>query len=91
MIDPATDQLIHLKDVPPLIARSSVRRPFSYDTIRSWTIRGARGVYLESVVIGVERFTTVTAVHEFIKKCTEADAQRHPAVVGRKVQGVPRG
>src|SRR5262245_48964611 len=68
MIDPLSEQIISLTDVAQILPqRRSGKRPH-VSCIYRWTVRGCRGVTLESIQVGGTRCTTREAVGRFIER-----------------------
>jgi hypothetical protein len=69
----------HLLDEQRLSLAALARREgVAVSTIWRWTLRGCRGVKLESFSIGAKRFTTAEAFGRFVA-ATTAIAQGDPA------------
>ena len=56
----------------------AAREGVNASTVWRWSLRGCRGVMLESISIGAKRFTTAEAFSRFVA-ATTAVAQRKPA------------
>lgn len=72
MIDPKAEKLIHLSDVPSLdeVPRRK-ERSVHRTTVYAWANRGVRGVKLEIVQRGGQKFTSVEAVLRFFERIAE--------------------
>jgi hypothetical protein len=52
-------------------------------TVWRWTLRGVRGVVLESFSVGARRFTTVEAFQRFVERSTAASPSSASRPTGR--------
>ena len=67
MIDIQNENLIQFTDAPCHIPG----RPH-IATVHRWRLRGARGVRLDSILVGGKRFTSTEAIERFIEQTTTA-------------------
>lgn len=67
MIDISNEDLLTLSEAAKLLPGHP-----HLSTIHRWRLRGARGVRLETVVIGGRRYTSQSALEEFVAKTTAA-------------------
>jgi hypothetical protein len=75
MIDPATEKLFPLHELPDRIAEAHPRadgRKVSLASLYRWLQRGISGVKLESLLVGGLRHTSLAAYHRFIVNVTAA-------------------
>lgn len=71
MIDPNTEKLLSLAAVPAILPhRRGGKRPH-ISCIYRWTIRGCRGVVLESLQVGGTRCTSREALARFFERLTD--------------------
>lgn len=61
VLDPSAERLLHLTDVPPLVASWGCRRPHK-NAVRRWITIGVRGVVLPSVLVGGRRYSSEPAL-----------------------------
>ena len=66
-IDVQYENVIPIKDAP----KHTPGRPH-IATVNRWHIRGARGVRLETILVGGKRFTSIEAIQRFIDATTAA-------------------
>ena len=57
-------------------AAAAMRRPVHVSTLHRWRLRGVRGIKLETVLVGGNRFTTMSAVQRFSEAVTAAAEDR---------------
>lgn len=69
MIDPFSDELIWLNDVPKHIPAGRC----SPAAVTGWARLGVNGVVLETVKIGGRRYTTKAALADFFRACSQRD------------------
>jgi hypothetical protein len=83
LIDPATDELLTV----PECAQRVLRKRIHPVSCWRWATKGVKGgIRLETVIVGRQRYTTVEAFADFIRRQTEVDeagrdvrdAQRSP-------------
>lgn len=67
MID-VNEELIPLGRVPDLIPSRQPGKRLNQATVWRWANRGARGVLLETAVVGGGRLTSVEAVQRFVDR-----------------------
>ena len=65
MIDPTSEAMILIRDVPKEIEQLTGQRPHS-STVWRYIQRGVRGVVLETILAVNKRLTSKEAVHRFI-------------------------
>lgn len=67
MIDPTTERLIRLADVPKLkwLPARETGRPLHLSTLYRWVQRGLRGIHLETIQVGGTECTTEDALLRF--------------------------
>lgn len=66
-IDIQNEELIPFPDAPSHIPG----RPH-IATVHRWRLSGARGVKLDSILVGGKRFTSIEAIERFIERTTAA-------------------
>lgn len=71
MLNIQSETLLQLREVPTWTDENLGRR-VHISTVFRWRQRGARGVKLETVLIGGNRYTSVEALHRFFAKSTAA-------------------
>ena len=74
-IDISRDKLLDFAAATRFLPPGS--RP-SYTTWWRWCRRGVRGIKLETVLLGGRRYTSETAVKEFVAAMPTRDADRFP-------------
>ena len=73
MISLADENLIAIKAVPDHVPRNSrTGKKINQATIWRWLQRGCRGVKLETVLIGGQRYTSLEALQRFAEATTAA-------------------
>jgi hypothetical protein len=80
MIDPLTDDLIPLRDVPSILKTPKKLNPV---TVWRWRLRGRKGVRLETVLIGQNYYTTAAALRAFL---AASSGNTPPAAPTRKAR-----
>lgn len=65
MIDPRSEDLLSLREACAALPG----RPH-ISTIHRWRLRGVRGVRLETILVGGRRFTSRTAIADFIARAS---------------------
>lgn len=73
MIDVCSEELIALKDVPPLLPRRRRGRKPSFGCVWRWATRGCRGVRLETIRVGATLCTSKAALQRFCEALTAQD------------------
>jgi hypothetical protein len=68
-----------MREVGSLLPPRSSRGPICGETARQWCVKGIRGVKLESVQLGRNRYTTEAAVARFI------------AAINKPIEEAPQG
>lgn len=82
MIDTNSETLVTF----PTAARGVPPDGTNVGTIYRWTLRGIRGVRLETILIGGKRYTSLQALERFYQRTTAAAAGENP----RKCDSSPR-
>jgi hypothetical protein len=89
MIDVHCEELVPFQQAP----RSIPTRP-NLSTLHRWRQRGIRGVTLETILIGGERYTSREALHRFFERSTAAadgiEAPSHPTAARSRQQAEAR-
>ena len=70
-INVQTENLIRLKEVPDWFF-DRTRKRINRSTVVRWTSRGARGVKLETILLGGIRFTSIEKLQSFFDSSTAA-------------------
>lgn len=84
MIDLAAEKLIPLRDVPSYLPPRPNGNRLHISAVYRWTLRGIKGVVLETVRIGGTTYTSREALQRFSERLTEpASTQLPPATVSR--------
>ena len=78
MIDTAVENLIPLRDVPRLLPPRPNGKRLHISSVYRWTLRGVKGVRLETVKIGGTAYTSREAIQRFSERLTGADAAQQP-------------
>lgn len=69
-----------MAEVDAYISLNDARKHFPgrphITTLHRWSLKGVRGVKLETVVIGQRRFVTREAINRFIRRLNTTDAER---------------
>lgn len=87
MIELAAENLIPLRDVPRFLPPRSNGKRVHISAVYRWTLRGIKGVVLETIRIGGTRYTSREAIQRFSERLTgPAPAQLPPANVTRARQ-----
>lgn len=76
MIDLATEQLVALADVPPLLPRRRGGRRVHLATLHRWCTKGLKGRVLESLQVGGTRCTSREALQRFFGALDDEPAPR---------------
>ncbi len=71
MICIKSEKLLPIKDVPKWCEQTFEKR-VSMSTIYRWHLRGIRGVKLETILIGGQRYTSYTRLTDFFTRSTDA-------------------
>ena len=66
-----------LSPIPALFEEVTGRRP-NLSTCWRWSTKGARGIRLETIIVGGKRLTTREMVEAFIKATTESRNASYP-------------
>ena len=74
MIDVTTENLITLSKAARDLPSRNGKRGINNSTVWRWTVRGIRGVKLETVLVGGTRFTSQQALNRFFHASTAAAA-----------------
>lgn len=77
MIEVATEQLVHVREVPWFLPRQLNGRRVHISAVYRWMSRGVRGVLLEFVQVGGRRYTSKEVLQRFADRLTSSEA---PAV-----------
>ena len=77
MIDTSTENLIALRDVPRCLPPRSNGKRLHISAVYRWSLRGIRGVRLETVKVGGTTYTSREAIQRFSERMsgTEPAAQ----------------
>jgi hypothetical protein len=75
MIDPTVEELIPITKAAKAISPS---RPPNAATVWRWAMHGVRGVTLENVIVGGQRFTSREAIGRFLQALNEPGAMPAP-------------
>ncbi|BBO35558.1 DUF1580 domain-containing protein [Lacipirellula parvula] len=62
----------YLNETRVSLSELATREGVNVSTVWRWTLRGVRGVTLESFAVGGRRFTTLQAFERFVEKSTAA-------------------
>ncbi|MDB4367969.1 DUF1580 domain-containing protein [Mariniblastus sp.] len=73
MIDVINEQMIPFSKVPSWCEKNIGNRPHR-STVHRWRLRGARGVKLETILVGGRRFTSREALLRFFDDSTAAES-----------------
>ncbi len=65
------------------LADLACRENVNISTIWRWTLRGVRGVVLESFSVGARRYTTLEAFQRFVERSTAASSSAASRSAGR--------
>ena len=80
MINVTQETLIAFRDVPAW-TKAHLRNRVHPSTIHRWRLRGARGVKLETLLVGGTRYTSLEALNRFFAATTAAaDGEAHAVV-----------
>ena len=80
MIDFANEQVVSLNEAARMLPRRREGKKPHVSTLYRWTIRGVRGVILETIQVGGTRCTSVEALHRFFERLSIDDHGDPPAV-----------
>jgi len=84
MIDAANETLVALRDVPRCLPARPNGKRLHISAVYRWTLRGIKGVVLESIRIGGTTYTSQEAIQRFSDRLSgPAPAQLPPAGVSR--------
>ena len=84
MIDLAAENLIALRDVPQCLPPRPNGKRLHISAVYRWTLRGVKGVVLESIRIGGTTYTSREALQRFSERLTgPAPAEFSPGTVNR--------
>lgn len=72
MIDTASEALIPLRDVPRCLPVRPNGKRLHISAVYRWTLRGIRGVVLESIRVGGTTYTSREALQRFSERLTGA-------------------
>lgn len=75
MIDIATEDLVPLKDLPKSLPKRN-GRPVAITTVWRWATAGLKGVRLETILIGGQRFSSLAAFHRFVAAGNRGEVAR---------------
>ncbi|MCK6484476.1 MAG: DUF1580 domain-containing protein [Phycisphaerae bacterium] len=73
MIDTATENLVALRDVPRCLPPRPTGKRLHISAVYRWTLRGVRGVRLETVKIGGTTYTSREAIQRFSERLSGAE------------------
>ena len=79
MIDVVNEKMMPFRQVPKWCEKHIGKR-IHPTTIHRWRIRGARGVKLDTILIGGQRFTSVETLLRFFAESTEAESPASASV-----------
>lgn len=68
MIDTASETLIPLREVPRLLPYRANGKTLHISAVYRWTLRGIRGVRLETVKVGGTTYTSREAIQRFSER-----------------------
>ena len=86
-IDLTNDTLIALSEVPQHLPKRNGKK-VHYSTVYRWATKGARGRILDTELVGGIRYTTVSALQEFIAMTTlQANVQQEAAALRTHLYG----
>ncbi len=81
MIDVEQEQVIRLSRIPQLVNPSA---PPHIGTIWRWTVTGVRGVKLECVQIGGQKFSSREAVRRFVARLNPGTVPELPSAAAKR-------
>ena len=70
MIDVASENLVPLRDVPRCLPLRPNGKRLHISAVYRWTLRGIRGIVLETVRIGGTTYTSREAIQRFSERLT---------------------
>lgn len=73
------ERYIALRDIPGAVRRmTGVKRNPHIETVRRWTIKGVKGITLETVDVGASVSTTETMLRTFFDSINRARSGNRP-------------
>lgn len=78
MIDLAAEHLIPLRDVPRCLPPRPNGKRVHISAVYRWTLRGIKGVILETIRVGGTRYTSQEAIQRFSERLTGPPAAQTP-------------
>lgn len=76
MIDAASETLVPLRDVPRLLPPRPSGKRLHISAVYRWTLRGVRGIRLETTKIGGTTYTSREAIQRFSEGLSGAEPAR---------------
>lgn len=89
MIDTASEILVPLRDVPRLLPPRPNGKRLHISAVYRWTLRGIKGIRLETVKVGGSTYTSREALQRFSERLTgvaPAETPVNPVSRGRQRQ-----
>ena len=80
MIDVASENLVPLRDVPRCLPLRPNGKRLHISAVYRWTLRGIRGVVLETVRIGGTTYTSREAIQRFSERLTGPASVQLPPI-----------
>lgn len=74
MIDTAMENLVPLRDVPRCLPPRPSGKRLHISAVYRWTLRGVKGIRLETVKIGGTTYTSREAIQRFSERLSGADS-----------------
>lgn len=78
MIDLATENLLPLRDVPRVLPPRPNGKRLHISAVYRWTLRGIKGVMLETIRVGGTTYTSREALQRFSERLTGPTAGQIP-------------
>ena len=80
-IDPQTEQVIPMREVPKLtwLPHRRQGRRLAHSTLWRWSQRGIKGVRLETISVGGQRCTSVEALRRFFERLSFVAEEQEPS------------
>src|SRR5690349_20799837 len=79
-IDVCIEEVVSLRDACSLLPRRRAGKKPAIETLYRWSLRGCRGIKLETVQVGATRCTSVEALQRFFDALTAAAGAATAAV-----------
>lgn len=79
-IDVQEEQVISLREACGILPRRRAGKKPAIETLYRWSLRGCRGIRLETVQVGGTRCTSVEALQRFFDALTSAADAAQPAL-----------